>query len=309
MMEVFMVLGLSPYFILLDFFLFSFAGWIYESAFVSIRDRKPVNRGFLVGPVLPLYGLGAVSVYILLRPFSHIPTLLFITGMVLATVIEYITSWLLEICFHAKWWDYSQEPYNFQGRVALIPSLFWGLLSLILFDFLQPLATKIIYAIPHTVGNAILTISILVMALDTIYTIITAINFRKQLEKLYEFRNELDGLLSELPSIRKWFIGTIREWSDKLPSREMLAEKLKSVPKNPSENDSKFSAIEERIKNYWETYTSFLKKRPFTSNKRLLDAFPTMKFFPKNHSPVSVKDFLGNIRKKVSNKKKDTQDF
>ncbi len=107
---------------------FSFFGWIYESTFVSIRDRKLINRGFLTGPLLPLYGTGATLVYVTLRPLEAHPSLLFISGMAIATITEYIVALLLEKLTHAKWWDYSNEPYNFQGRVALIPSLFWGFL-------------------------------------------------------------------------------------------------------------------------------------------------------------------------------------
>ena len=150
--------GLSIYFILMDFYIFAFVGWVYESTFVTIRDRKPINRGFLVGPMIPLYGFGAVSVYILLRPFSKCASLLYVMGMVVATVLEYLASWLLETLFHAKWWDYSKEPYNFQGRIALIPSMFWGILSLLMFDVFQPAANWAMSLIPERIGKNLLSI-------------------------------------------------------------------------------------------------------------------------------------------------------
>ena len=142
------VLGLPLYFVAFDFIIFCVAGWIYESTFVSVRAKKVVNRGFLIGPYLPLYGFGAVIVYILLRPFAKIPSLLYIMGMLVATFLEYMTSWLLEVCFHTRWWDYTKDPYNLNGRIALIPSMFWGILSLIMFDFLQPFATMLIEMVP-----------------------------------------------------------------------------------------------------------------------------------------------------------------
>ena len=73
-------------------------------------------------------------------------------GMLIATVLEYITSWLLEVLFHAKWWDYSEAPYNLNGRIALIPSMFWGILSLVMFDVLQPAASFVIKQIPQRYG-------------------------------------------------------------------------------------------------------------------------------------------------------------
>lgn len=259
-----MIFGLSIYFIIMDFFVFSFAGWVYESTFVSVRDHKLVNRGFLVEPALPLYGFGAVLVYVLLRPFATIPTLLYLAGMVLATCIEYLTSWLLETLFHTKWWDYSKEPYNFKGRIALIPSMFWGILSLLMFDVLQPIATKIINAIPEDVGPILLLVFMTIMTVDTIYTVITTVNFQKQLEKLYQFRVELEGLLE----------GVINE-------------------------ESRLGNMEQRVKEFWDSRNYFLKKKPLIGNQRLLDAFPTMKYKPKNHSAIDVKEILMNIKTKT----------
>ena len=91
---------LEKYF--LWFILYAVVGWVYESIFVSVRTKKPVNRGFLVGPMLPLYGTGATLVYVLLRPVSLYPSLLYVAGMLIATVIEYITSYVLEKLFHAR---------------------------------------------------------------------------------------------------------------------------------------------------------------------------------------------------------------
>ncbi len=190
-----MVLGLSIYFILMNFYVFSILGWVYESIFVSVRTKKPVNRGFLVGPMLPLYGTGATLVYVLLRPVSLYPSLLYVAGMLIATVIEYITSYVLEKLFHAKWWDYSTAPYNINGRIAIIPSMFWGFLTLFLFDVLEPFAKWLIGLIPESTGQKILAVLIVISAIDLTYTVIETINFKKQLETLYSFRQELERRL------------------------------------------------------------------------------------------------------------------
>ena len=96
-----MFLGLSWYFILMDFYLYSFFGWIYECSFCSLKEHKVINRGFLVGPLLPLYGFGGTIVYVFLRPLEPHPSLLYLGGMLLATAIEYFTSWGMEKLFHA----------------------------------------------------------------------------------------------------------------------------------------------------------------------------------------------------------------
>lgn len=301
------ILGLSVYFIIFDFFIFCFAGWIYESTFVSIRDKKLVNRGFLIGPYLPLYGFGAVSVYLLLRPFAKIPTLLYVMGMVVATVLEYITSWLLEVCFHAQWWDYSKEPYNFQGRIALIPSMFWGILSLIMFDLLQPVATRIIEAVPKDIGRVVVLGIVIVMSVDTVFTVINAINFRKQLENLYAFKKEIEEMLEDvqLRSVREFLADTKKELSEKIPmatlieKRDLLYSKLKDLRKEPEKDSSKLATFEERVKGFWENRVNITKRHPFTGNQRLLDAFPTMKLHPKGQKSIDVRELLLSIKKKT----------
>lgn len=302
-----MILGLSIYFILMDFYIFALAGWIYESTFVSIRSRKPVNRGFLVGPILPLYGFGAVSVYILLRPFSKYGSLLYVMGMLVATVLEYITSWLMEVLFHAKWWDYSKEPYNLHGRIALIPSMFWGILSLFMFDVFQPAASWVINKIPYEKGKILLIIFLLITAFDLVYTIITTVSFRKQLENLYEFRKELEYLLEELqlPSPREFLNNTTKGVSEKFTVegfnelKEIFYQKRSNMKENMEENESKLALVEERLRFYWENRARFLKKRPMIGNQRILDAFPGMKILSKNHTSIEVKELLLNIKQKA----------
>lgn len=259
-----MILGESVYELLMMFYLFAFAGWIYECTFVFLRDRKPINRGFLIGPVLPLYGFGAVAVYLLLRPFCGIPTLLYFMGMVVATVLEYVTGWVLERCFHTKWWDYSEEPYNFQGRVALIPSLFWGVLSLVMFDFLLPIANAVIESIPRRAGEVFLGMALVVTAADLCYTVITIINLRKQLEKLYVLTKELDLLFWER-------------------SETSLKELLK------------YSASELAEKLH------FMKRNPWLGNRRILDAFPKMRLSFGKRESVSVRELLNNMRVRTEN--------
>lgn len=259
-----MILGVSIYRILMEFYLFAFAGWIYECIFVFLRDRKLINRGFLVGPILPLYGFGAVAVHLLLNPFSHIPTLLYLMGMVVATVLEYVTGWLLERCFHTKWWDYSEQQYNFQGRIALIPSMFWGILCLAMFDLLLPVANKVIDNISIQTGEIVLGAVMVLTAVDFLYTVITMINFRKQLEKLYSLKKELDYLFAEM-------------------SETSLKELLTySVPD-----------LKEKLR--------FMKRTPWTGNRRIVDAFPKMRLFFGKTESVSVQDLLNTMRERTEN--------
>ncbi len=285
-----MILGLTPYFILMNFYIFSFFGWIYECTFVSIRDRKFINRGFLTGPLLPLYGTGATLVYVMLLPFEPHPSLVFILGMVIATTAEYIAALVLEKLTHAKWWDYSNEPYNFQGRVALIPSMFWGFLSIFLFDFLEPFVIKIINLIPEKEGKYLLSAALVLSAADLIYTVFTTINFSKQLETLYNFRSEIENQLQDIRFKTLNEIISSKNINFNI-KKETIYQKLASL-KDALGTDARLIQIEER-----------LKKRPFTGNRRILDAFPTMKFVSKNKKLIDVRELLTSLDIKTGKNK------
>lgn len=298
-----MILGLTPYFILMNFYIFSFFGWIYECTFVSIRNRKFINRGFLTGPLLPLYGTGATLVYVMLLPFEPHPSLVFILGMVIATTAEYIAALVLEKLTHAKWWDYSNEPYNFQGRVALIPSLFWGFLSIFLFDFLEPLVIKIINFIPVKEGTYLLVIAIILTSADLLYTIFTAVNFSRQLEAIYNFRNEVESLLQDIryKTLRETIYSKTVNFNIK---KETIYNKINSL-KEAFGTDARLLQIEERFKSYFEKHSKFLKKCPFNGNIRILDAFPTMKLISRNKKLIDARELFTNFNIKTGKNKND----
>ena len=140
----------------LTFCLYSFLGWVCESIYCSIGERKLINRGFLNGPVCPVYGFGAVIVVKLLTPFENNLVLLFLTGMAATSVLEYITGFLLETLFHTKWWDYSGRKCNIHGRVCLRNSLLFGGLSVIAMKLVNPVVAGLVdcpvIAVPTSVG-------------------------------------------------------------------------------------------------------------------------------------------------------------
>ena len=101
------------------FYFYCFFGWCFESSYVSIKERKPVNRGFMRGPFLPLYGTGALMMLIVSAPFRDNLFLTYIAGCIGATVLEYATGVVMEALFRVRYWDYSDQPFNFQGHICL----------------------------------------------------------------------------------------------------------------------------------------------------------------------------------------------
>ena len=118
------IAGVDIYHIVNWFYIYSFLGWLWESSYVSIKEKKLVNRGFVAGPVCTIYGFGAVIVYLILKPIAGNILLLYICGVIVPTILEYVTAVLMEALFHTSWWDYSKNKFNFPGRIPGLGSVF-----------------------------------------------------------------------------------------------------------------------------------------------------------------------------------------
>lgn len=147
------VCGIDFYHLMNWLIIYSFFGWVWETCYVSVKSGKFVNRGFINGPLCTIYGFGAVSMYVILRPFSDNLLYLYLGGVAVATVLEYVTAVLMESIFHTSWWDYSDNKFNFQGRICLGASLGWGAFTVILFKVLHPLVESIVILYPVYVGE------------------------------------------------------------------------------------------------------------------------------------------------------------
>lgn len=147
------VLGIDVYHLLNWLIIYSFFGWVWETCYVSVKSGKFVNRGFINGPLCTIYGFGAVSVYAILRPFSDNILYLYVGGVVVATALEYVTAVLMESIFHTSWWDYSDNKFNFQGRICLGASLGWGFFTVLLFKVLHPVVETVVALYPVFVGE------------------------------------------------------------------------------------------------------------------------------------------------------------
>ncbi len=183
---------------LVFFFFYCFAGWIIESTYVSVTERRFVNRGFMRGPCLPLYGFGALTILFACSPFRRQPWLVFLVGMVTCSMLEYLTGWLMETLFKTKYWDYSMKRFNLHGRICLGTSLAWGGLSLAMLYLVHGPVEALIFRIP---GRAlfILVCCVTPVALaDFAYAFRTALSIRAVLEKLTELKADLDLLKDQV---------------------------------------------------------------------------------------------------------------
>ena len=169
------------------FFIYSFAGWCIEVCCAAIQKRKFVNRGFVNGPLCPIYGSGAVLFAIFLPELKEAPFFLFLAGAILASILEFTTGALLEKLFHRKWWDYSNIRWNYEGYVCLPFSLGWGVCAVVLNMFLNPLLVKLLRIMPRLLMVIIMIALTVALVLDTVGTTLAIRGLQKKQVQLAEF--------------------------------------------------------------------------------------------------------------------------
>lgn len=182
---------------LLIFYIYCFAGWIFESTVVSVQKRRLINRGFLRGPMLPIYGFGAVIMLHVSLPLTGHPVQIYFAGLIVATAFEYAVSAAMEAIFKVKYWDYSEHRFQFQGRICLQSSLAWGGLSLLLVYVLHPPVEDLLEQfnfVPLMFTSSVLTVYFLT---DAVASIKTALDFTKLLKELDDMRIHADNLRTQ----------------------------------------------------------------------------------------------------------------
>ena len=217
------------YDVIIYFILFSFVGWLCETVFCSIAQKKFVYRGFLSGPICPVYGFGGLIVVYLLAPFRENILLLFLMGMLATTVLEYLTSYILELAFQTRWWDYSERKFNLNGRVCLPFSLMFGVLSVLGVKLIYPVATLLIAMIPEAGKPIIALIFVTIFMADFILTVYGLLSFNGSLRTLEHNYKEFRQKLADLQPSQ----------ADHQPLAELIKEEwfsLKDVMENAGEN-------------------------------------------------------------------------
>jgi uncharacterized membrane protein len=173
-------------------------GWILEVIYHLYKNRHFVNRGFLYGPLCPIYGCGAVLLIAFLDKPTYNLAYVFLGGVIIGTVIELITGYIMELAFYTKWWDYSHEKYNIKGYVCLKFSLFWGVLAIILIRLINPGVSKGIHWIIGNLGEIFYSIILVPFIVDSVLTINSLITFRKLFVELQEILVELRDHIEKL---------------------------------------------------------------------------------------------------------------
>lgn len=189
---------MSIYYSILYFFVYGFLGWCTEVIFAAFKQHRFVNRGFLNGPICPIYGVGVTLVIACLEVFQSSLLLLYISSVILVTVLEGVTGWAMDKLFHNKWWDYSKLPFNIGGYVCLLFSLIWGVACVFIVYFVHPLIHQVLSLIPHTAGIALIAIFGIALLSDIIVTTSAIVKFNQYLERLKHITDELHAISNQI---------------------------------------------------------------------------------------------------------------
>lgn len=270
MLQQITILGVDLYYIWNAFFMFSFFGWAFESVYVSLHEGKLVNRGFISGPFCTVYGCAGIAMYLLLHPLKDKLILLYIGGVVVSTVIEYITAVLMETIFHAKWWDYSHLRFNFQGRISLSSSLTWGLFAVGLMKILYPGTVWLMNLYTIRQGEIALSIITILFLIDFTVSWIEASDIAGKLDKLTEMQNEVHEKFDESK------LGELRD---------DINDKLEEVNIGEKTDD-----LRTKILGYYDKYMSMIKESNIVQ-KRFMRAYPALR----NYISTKQEQFLNAI--------------
>ena len=274
--------------------IYSIIGWVYESTICSIGQRKLINRGFLNGPYCPIYGTGAVLVLLVLGRIQN-PVLLFFAGAVLTCSLEYLTSWLMEKLFHARWWDYSKRKFNIGGRVCLIGAVVFGAFSVVIILVLHPWVKSLTDRLTDTALTWICAILLVGIVSDLIVTVKGLLGthavFAEYAVLLQQKRRELSEKLR---------LGA-EEGRERIRERgsEELA-KLREAAELGVEEREKIRRTTEEER---ERFYAKLQMRLNAQQRRTINSFPQWKLTRNNEVLDGLREAMEKARKRRSSGK------
>ena len=196
-----MLFGFTLYQIAAYFLIYSFLGWCVEVAYAAVTRGKLVNRGFLNGPVCPIYGFGMLALLFALTPLLDNNLLLFVGGVIIPSAIELAGGWLLYELYHTRWWDYTDRPFNIGGFICLEFSLYWGLGSVFIMKLVHPTIAALVGMAPVTAGWVVMGLLYLVYAADVVATSITAAGLADELDTLEKIADGIHDVSDAMTSL------------------------------------------------------------------------------------------------------------
>lgn len=238
------------------FIIYAHLGWVLEVIYHMFTKNKFINRGFLNGPICPIYGFGALIMLFFLEKLGDNIFLIFVGGFFFSSILEYITGYILELVFNTKWWDYSKEKFNLNGYICLKFSIIWGLVSVVLVKAIHPLILNLINLVGMDLLITLAPYIFLVFVVDGVYTVLSLVEFRKVLHGIEETTLELKSIINK--------------------ANEQISEKLEKVVENKENKEEEIVArfmlaISKKFGNrpmrYKKSHIKYIKSYPSLMNK------------------------------------------
>lgn len=267
-------IDIRVYFLL--FIIYAFLGWVLEVVGKLIEQKKFINRGFLVGPYCPIYGVGALLITFLFKKYTDDPIALFIMAIVVCGVLEYLTSYFMEKIFHARWWDYSQRKFNINGRVCLDTIIPFGLLGMFIMYVSNPFLIEKLEQLPELALNILFWVLLIIYIADNIistnvisYVGKTTKEFGKNLDNTEEITRKVkEALIGKSALYRRLLSAYPKIQAIKVKIKEKQEELKRQVQEQTDELKESVNKQKEEIKKKIKTITDNQKENKKTQNKK-----------------------------------------
>ncbi len=305
------------------FYFYCFFGWCFESTYVSLKSRKLVNRGFCRGPFLPLYGSGAIMMLVVSMPFQDNLLLVYVAGCIGATVLEYVTGVTMEALFKVRYWDYSQNKFNFQGHICLGSSLAWGILTILMTEYIHKPIEQLVLSVPDSILTPLTLVLTALIGADFALSFKAALDLRDVLEKMEkakeemlriqkrldviiavtgeEMENRREGISESLAQKKEDITGGITTRMEDLKSS--IEEKLESIRTSAQKSPGKYvESVKNEVMELKQKYIRSLADRESVSSLRdffqrdMIRSNPTM-------SSEKFKDALEELKEHSGSRK------
>jgi uncharacterized membrane protein len=280
-----MICGMTCYQICWYFLIYSFGGWVIEVIFHAVALGKVVNRGFLNGPVCPVYGFGVLSVFAMINTlqssgYQMSDGMIFLFGIILATVVELIAGWLLDVCFHARWWDYSDKPLNFHGYICLEFSIIWGLAIVLVVKVFQKYVEN--RTSPHadsTFGWILLVILYCVYLADFIVTVAVIRGLNRKLTRLNKIRSDMRIVSDKISdTVANTTIDTAQVIEEgKVQTALAKAELRETAEMKKEQSIEKLRKKRNELQREFDELSNSITNHTIVGQGRIIKAFPEMK--------------------------------
>lgn len=236
-----MVHNIEIYFLL--FLIYSFIGWSMEVVLELIRTKKFINRGFLIGPYCPIYGVGVILITFLLEGYKSDIIVAFILAMLLCGILEYSTSYFMEKLFNARWWEYSTHRFNINGRVSLEVLIMFGIGGCLVTYILNPILLQFLSSIPSLVLSIVSIISLIIIIVDNIISFDIILEFKNTTLQFKDSTEEISKKVKEMIK-QKSVLG--KRLIDAFPDLEMIKT---SIKKRINEGKEEYENIIKKVRN------------------------------------------------------------